>query len=66
MIFVKDKCTICAHQAICKYSELYNKYCDRVSECINDLEDQDDEICNIDILCKHYSKIVSTVKGGLR
>lgn len=61
MIFVKDKCTICTHKDICKYRELYNKCCDRISECINDLKDQGDEICNIDILCKHY--IFSKMKG---
>ena len=66
MIFIKEKCTGCIHHATCKYSELYNKYCDRISDYINDLEDQSDEICNIDITCKYYSKIVPNARGELK
>ena len=65
MVDFKEKCTGCAHHAMCKYSDLYNKQYKHIADYIHDLEeDQSDQVCNVEITCKYYMAIKPAVRSN--
>ena len=64
MVDVKKKCTGCAHHVMCMYSDLYNMYCECISDYTHNLGDQSNQVCNVEITCKYYMTN-KTVKNDL-
>lgn len=71
MINIKNKCAECEHQKICKYSETYTETYTELDNIKSDLSNKLDHkiiaegIAQIEILCKYYKPITSSIRKSI-
>ena len=58
MVNLKEDCKNCIHHKTCKYSELYNKFYEKIAERANYLGEQYEyDGYTIDFTCQHYTTL---------
>lgn len=62
MINIKNKCTECEHRKICRHSEDYIEFCNRLSEYSNRFDGEiiAEGVAQLELTCKYYKPITST------
>lgn len=64
-ISISDKCTTCIHYAMCKYSDDYVEFANRVYDLASKLDGEiiAEDVAQVKITCKHYTKHYSPING---